>query len=211
MPAPTSPSPKQFLFAAHRQWRDLVQRCVFRLERERRAQMIAVVALVVVCTSVFAESVTTARSEQQRWSSNISVVVLTADLPANGVLTADNTKQISLPRALLTEDALTALPSQSRTRIALTANTPLSKSLVIPSSESITIPDGWRVIALPQDITTPHLVPGDAVDVVIGESVVATACLVISLKPLSLALPATVIPAVTAASRVGEVFIAAQK
>ena len=73
------------------------------------------------------------------------------------------------------------------------------------------IPEGWRIIALPQDITTPHLLPGDAVDVVIGESVVATDCLVISLKPVSLALPATVIPAVTAASRVGEVFIAAQK
>lgn len=211
MPAPTSSSPKQFLVAARRQWRDLVHRCIFRLERERRSQMIVVIALIVACTSVFAESMTTARRQRQRWSSNVSVVVLTADVPANGVLTAANTKQISLPRALLTEDALTALPTQSRTRIALTANTPLSKSLVIPSSESITIPDGWRVIALPPDITTPHLLPGDVVDVVIGQTLVSTDCVVVSLKPLSLALPATVIPAVTAASRLGEVFIAAQK
>lgn len=210
MPATTSPSPKQFLIAARRQWRDLANSWMFRLQRERRVQTIAVVILAVSCTSVVAESIVTTRTQRDQWTSEVSVVVLTADVPANGTLTSTNTKLISLPRALIATDAMTSLPPHTRTRVALATNTPLSRSLVIPSSESITIPDGWRVIALPSDISTPALRPGDHVDVIIGETVVTADCVVISLKPLSVALPADVVPSVTAASRIGEVFIAAQ-
>lgn len=210
MPATTSPSPKQFLIAARRQWRDLANSWMFRLQRERRVQTIAVVILAVSCTSVVAESIVTTRTQRDQWTSEVSVVVLTADVPANGTLTSTNTKLISLPRALIATDAMTSLPPHTRTRIALTANTPLTQSLLIPESESIDIPNGWRVIALPQDVATPKLTPGDRVDVIIGKSVVSRECIVVSLSPLSLALPAAAVPSVTAASPLGEVFIAAQ-
>ena len=208
MSARTQSSPKQFLIAARRQSQDLIQRLVFRVERERRAQLIAVIALVIVCTSVFAESVTKARRERQQWSSNVSVVVLTTDIPANGTLTSANTKIISLPRALITTDALTSLSPHTRTRIALTANTPLSKSLVIPTSESITVPDGWRVIALPQDISAPPVTIGDKVDLIVGNSVVATDCILYSTSPYAVAVPLDVATSIAAAARLGELSIA---
>ena len=210
MPAPTTSSPKQFFAAASQQLKDLVHHWTFRLQRERRIQTIAVVILAVSCTSVVAESIVTTRTQRDQWTSEVSVVVLTADVPANGTLTSTNTKLISLPRALIATDAMTSLPPHTRTRIALTANTPLTQSLLIPESESIDIPNGWRVIALPQDVATPKLTPGDRVDVIIGKSVVSRECIVVSLSPLSLALPAAAVPSVTAASPLGEVFIAAQ-
>jgi hypothetical protein len=207
---PTPRSTKQFFSVAARQWKDLVHRIVSLLERERRAQIIAVIALSVICTSVVAESVLATRTKRQKWASTVSVVVLTSDVAANSLLTSANTQQVTLPLAVISSDALSSLPNNTRTRVALTANTPLTQSLVIPSSDAIQIPSGWRVIALPQDITTPHLDPGDQVDVIIGESVVSPDSVVISLKPLSIAVPAEVVPTVTAASRVGEVFIASR-
>lgn len=201
-------SPQQFFVAASRQWKDLMHRWVFRLQRERRVQTIAVLLLVVTCTSVFAESVTKAHSERQRWSSNISVVVLTADIPANETLTSANTKLISLPRALIASDALTSLPPHTRTRLALTANTPLSASLVIPASESIDVPQGWRVIALPQDISAPPVTIGDKVDLIVGNTVVASDCILYSTSPYAVAVPLDVASSVAAAARLGEISIA---
>ena len=208
MPTNTSPSPKQFLIAARRQWRDLANSWMFRLQRERRVQTIAVVILAVSCTSVVAESIVTTRTQRDQWTSNVSVVVLTANVPANGTLTSANTKLISLPRALIATDALTSLPPHTRTRVALATNTPLSTSLVIPSSESITIPDGWRVIALPQDVSAPPVAIGDKVDLIVGNDVVASDCILYSTSPFAVAVPLGVASAVATAARLGEISIA---
>lgn len=211
MPVLPKTSLKTFLVSAAQQWRQLLHWCVSQLERERRSQIVVALLVSVVCAGVFAESVVTTRTQRNKWSTNASVVVATTDIAANELLTADNTQLVTLPLALIAADALREVPPHTRTRIALTANTPLTESLVVPSSESLAIPSGWRVIALPSDITTPALLPGDRVDIVIGTSVASPDCMVVSLSPLTIALPADVIPTVTAASRVGEVFIAARK
>jgi Flp pilus assembly protein CpaB len=209
--APTARSTKQFFSNAARQWRDLVHRSISALERQRRVQIVVSIVVSVLCTSVFAESVVTARTQRDKWSSTVSVLVLTSDVAPNEYLTVANTKMVTLPEALIPTDALTTLPVRRQIRVALTANTPLSQSLLIPSSESIAIPVGWRIIALPPDIITPQLTPGDNVDVIIGNEVIAADSVVIALKPFTLALPAEAIPAVTVATRVGDVFIAAQR
>jgi hypothetical protein len=209
--APTPRSTKQFLSTAARQWRELVHRAISALEQQRRVQIVVALSVSVICASVLAESVTAARAEREKWLSDVSVIVLSTDVVANTLLTKANTKITTMPLALIPTDALHALPPDTRTRLTLSANTPLSSSLVIPSSESIAIPSKWRVIALPHDTPTPRLTPGDRVDVIIGNTVSTQDSIVISLKPLTLALPAQVIPAVTAGMRVGDVFIAAQK
>ena len=208
---PTPRSTKQFFSTAARQWRDLVGRIISALERKRKVQIVVAIAISIVCASVVAESISTARSQRTKWSSNVSVVVLTKNVTANERLTSDNTKIVTLPEAVVASDALTALPARATTRVALTANTPLSQSLLVPTSESIDIPSGWRIIALPPDIVTPPLSTGDTVDVITGNTVIAQGSVVTSVKPLALALPAEALPAFTAASRVGDVFIAAQQ
>ena len=208
---PTPRTTKQFFSTAARQWRDLVDRIISALERKRKAQFVVAIAISIVCASVVVESMTTARSQRKKWSSNVSVVVLTKNVTANEPLTSDNTKIVALPIAIVATDALTALPARATTRVALTANTPLSHSLLVPTSESVDIPAGWRIIALPPDIVTPPLSTGDTVDVITGNTVIAQGSVVTSVKPLALALPAEALPAFTAASRVGDVFIAAQQ
>jgi Flp pilus assembly protein CpaB len=208
---PTSRSTKQFFSTAVRQWRDLVYRILSALERKRKVQFVVAVALSIVCASVVAESVTTVHSQRKKWSSNVSVVVLTKNVTANERLTSDNTKIVALPTAIVATDALTALPARATTRVALTANTPLSQSLLVPTSESVDIPAGWRIIALPPDIIAPPLAPGDNVDIITGNTVLARDSVVVSLNPLTLALPADVLPSITTAARVGDVFIATHR
>lgn len=201
---------KQFFSAAASQWRELLHRVVSAIEKKRRAQFVVVAVFSVICTSVFAEATVTARTQRQTWTSTVSVLVLTEDVEAKSLLTSTNTQLVTLPTAVIPADVLTSLPARTHTRVALTANTPLTQSLVIPSAESIQIPNGWRVIALPQDIATPLLTPGDQVDVIIGESVASPDSVVISLKPFSIAVPAELVPTVSSASRLGEVFIASK-
>lgn len=207
----TSHSTKQFFSTAARQWRDLSHRSISALEKKRRVQIGVAIAVSFVCASVTAESLLTARSQRTKWSSKVSVVVLTKNVAAHQQLTSANTKIVTLPQAVVSSDAVTALPAHATTRVALTANTPLSQSLLVPTSESIDIPPGWRIIALPPDIVTPPLSTGDTVDVITGDTVIARDSVVVSSKPLTLALPAEALPAFTAASRVGDVFIAAQQ
>ena len=202
---------RQFLQAAGQQFSTMVHRCVSLLERERRAQLTVVVAVSLVIAAVVTESVMSTRHERRRWTSEVSVVVLTASVRAGERLGVANTTTVSVPRALLADDALLTLPPRTHARIALGANTALTSSLTIPAAEAVVIPVGWRVIALPPDITTPQLTPGDRVDIIIGDTVITTDSIVVSIAPFTLALPAEVIPSVTVATRVGDVFIAAQK
>ena len=109
---PTSRSTKQFFSTAARQWRDLSHRSISALEKKRRVQIGVAIAVSIVCASAIAESITTARSQRTKWSSNVSVVVLTNNVTANERLTSNNTKIVALPRAVIASDVLTALPSR---------------------------------------------------------------------------------------------------
>ena len=143
----TSRSTKQFFSTAARQWRELTHRSVSALEKQRRVQIVVVVVVSFLCTSVFAESIMSARTQRKKWSSEISVLVLTRDVAANTVLTSSNTQELRLPMALTSVDAIHVVRKNMRTRVALTANTPLTQSLLIPDSEFIDVPTGWRIVA----------------------------------------------------------------
>jgi Flp pilus assembly protein CpaB len=209
MPVPSKTSLKTFLISAARQWRQLLHSCVSQLERERRAQVATIAVISVLTAGFVAESVVATRRERNSWSHLAAVLVLTAPVRAGDELTAQNTTTVELPHALIAVDALYTIAPNTRSRIALAANTPLTRSLTIPSSDAVVIPEGWRVIALPSDVVAPVVQPGDAIDLIVGSTVVATNSVVVSASPLTVAVPADVVPAITRGARVGDVSVAA--
>ncbi len=200
---------KQFFATAGQQFSTLVHRVISLLERERRAQVATIAVLSVLTAGFVAESVVATRRERNSWSRLAAVLVLTAPVRAGDELTAQNTTTVELPHALIAVDALYTIAPNTRSRIALAANTPLTRSLTIPSSDAVVIPEGWRVIALPSDVVAPVVQPGDAIDLIVGSTVVATNSVVVSVSPLTVAVPADVVPAITRGARVGDVSVAA--
>ena len=202
---------KQFFVSAGQQFSSLVHRIISLLERERRAQVVTIVVISVLTAGIVAESVVTTRRERNSWSTSASVFVVTAPVRAGDELTADNTTTVALPEAFIAADALRTLTPNTRSRIALAANTPLTRSLTIPSSDAVVIPDGWRVIALPAEVAAPVVQPGDLIDLIVGATVVAANSVVVSVSPLTVAIPADVVPAIASGARVGDVSVAASR
>lgn len=200
---------RQFFQAAGQQFTTAVHRVVSLLERERRAQLIVVLAVSLVIAAVVAESVMSTRRARERWTSNVTVVVLTSSVRAGERLTVNNTTIVSVPRALLADDALRTLPPGTHTRIALSANTALTASVTVPAPEAVVIPAGWRVVALPTDVATPVVHSGDRVDLIVGNVVASVNSVVVSLSPLTVAVPSTLAPTIASAARLGEVSVAA--
>lgn len=203
-------SPRRFLSAAAQQFASLVRHTLVGLERKRRSQLIAVVAVSVVCAAIVAEATVSARHSRQSWSVDVPVLVATTDIDKGDVLTPLNSHMQNMPRAVIPADALTSRPHRATTRVALQANTLLSGSVIVPAREAVTVPDGWRVVALPGDTFPPDLVPGDRVDIVVGTSVVAVDCVVLNTEPLSVAVPPDAVPAVAAGARLDDISVVAR-
>ena len=202
---------KQFFVTAGQQFSALVHRIISLLERERSAQVVTIVVISVLTAGFVAESVVTTRRERNSWSTSATVLVVTASVRAGDELTADNTTTVALPEAFIAVDALRTLTPNTRSRIALATNTPLTRSLTIPSSDAVVIPRGWRVIALPADVAAPVVQPGDLIDLIVGATVVAANCVVVSVSPLTVAIPADVVPTIASGARVGDVSVAASR
>jgi Flp pilus assembly protein CpaB len=202
---------KQFFATAGQQFSTLVHRIILLLERERRAQVVTIVVISVLTAGFIAESVVTTRRERNSWSTSATVLVVTTPIRAGDELTADNTAGVALPEAFIAVDALRTLTPNTRSRIALAANTPLTRSLTIPSSDAVVIPDGWRVIALPADVAAPVVQPGDLIDLIVGATVVAANSVVVSVSPLTVAIPADAVPTIASGARVGDVSVAASR
>ncbi|MSZ16470.1 MAG: hypothetical protein F2618_02255, partial [Actinobacteria bacterium] len=117
---------KQFFATAGQQFSTLVHRIISLLERERRAQVVTIVVISVLTAGFVAESVAATRRERNSWSTSATVLVVTAPVRAGDELTADNTTTVALPEALIAVDALRTLTPNTRSRIALAANTPLT-------------------------------------------------------------------------------------
>lgn len=186
-----------------------MHRCARALERERRAQVTAVVVVSLVCALVITSSVASARRDRLAWSRHVGVTALTADVAAGDPVTAANTERIALPQALVAVDAVHTLPAGHRARVAMRARTPLSMSLLVPSPDAVTVPAGWRVIAMPGDLVMPAVTPGDRVDLVVGTNVVSSGALVVSTDPASIAVPANMVAPIAAAARLAELVVAA--
>jgi len=196
-----------FLRAARTQFTSLLNALIRALQIQRRAQLIAVLIVSAVIGFFVAHTVHATRATQHQWASHISVLVTSRNLAAGESLTIDNTSRVDLPIAIQPLDALTALPANTRTRIALSSHTALSTSLIIGDNARIQIPTGWRGVAMPTDLVAPTVIAGDHVDVVSADTVIAAGALVIEVSPsngITIAVPAELAAIVATASRAGD-------
>lgn len=200
-----------FLRAAASQFASLVNITISALQVKRRAQLVAVVLFAFVIAVVLMSAVRSARSHQQRWASHRAVLVAVRPIATGEEFTIENTKQIDLPLAVLPIDALSKMQPGDTARIALQPQTAITAAMVVPANDSVQIPDGWRIVALPNDMPTPPLHLRDAVDVVAGESVIAAGVVVASLSPLTIAVPAEVAPTVASVVHIGEASLVATR
>ena len=198
---------RQFLHAAHTQWRALYSRLCSLLLTSRKAQTLSVFGISALCAVLVGVALLSASRAREQWTQSREVLIAAVDLTAGETLNNDNTQRISLPHAIVSSDALEELPENASVRLALRAHTVLSSSLITSHNDSAPIPTGWRIVALPQSLSTPPLVVGDAVEIVGGASVIATSALVASMDPLTVAVPQEVSAIVAAAARMGEISI----
>ena len=199
----------QFLTAARDQWRALIQRSHFLLVRKRRLQttLSCVVALVVALAT--GAMVSSARTHRDQWATSAPVLVATRDIPVGRPVTSANARIVRLPPAATPADAIHGLVRGASVRVAVTARTPLTRSILQVSDSPVELPAGWRTVAMPVDVAMPRLRPGDSVDVVAGSEIVATGGIVTGTKPVTIAVPADVAAVVAAAARMGEISLIA--
>lgn len=196
-----------FLRTALAQFTTLFNALIRALQIQRRAQLIAVLVVSVVIGFLVARTMHSTRATQHQWASQVSILVTSSNVAAGESLTNANTHRIALPLAIQPRDALTEIPANARTRIALTSRTALSTSMIIGDNARIQIPSGWRGVAMPADLVVPTVVAGDHVDVVTADTVIAAGALVIEVSPtngITIAVPAESAAVVATASRNGD-------
>ena len=196
-----------FLRTALAQFTTLLNVLIRALQIQRRAQLIAVLVASILIGFFVARTVHSTRTSQLQWTSQTSVLVTSRNLAAGESLTNANTHRVALPLAIQPHEALTKIPTDARTRIALSSRTALSTSMIILDNARIQIPSGWRGVAMPTDLVAPTVIVGDHVDVVSADAVIAAGALVIELSPnngITIAVPAESAAVVATASRNGD-------
>ena len=196
-----------FLRTALAQFTTLLNVLIRALQVQRRAQLIAVLIVSILIGFLVARTVRSTRATQHQWTSQVSILVTSRNVAVGESLTDANTHRVALPLAIQPPDALTKIPTNARTRIALSSRTALSTSLIIRDNARIQIPSGWRGVAMPTDLVAPTVIAGDHVDVVTADTVIAAGALVIEVSPtngITIAVPAESAAVVATASRNGD-------
>jgi Flp pilus assembly protein CpaB len=196
-----------FLRTAIAQFTTLLNVLIRALQIQRRAQLIAILVVSVVIGFLVARTVHATRTTQHQWASQVSVLVTSSNVAAGESLTNANTHRSALPLAIQPPDALTEIPTNARMRLALSARTALTASMIIRDNARIQIPTGWRGVAMPTDLVAPTVIAGDHVDVVTADTVIAAGALVIEVSPtngITIAVPAEFAAVVATASRNGD-------
>jgi Flp pilus assembly protein CpaB len=196
-----------FLRTALTQFTTLLNVLIRALQIQRRVQLIAVLVVSILIGFFVARTVHSTRATQQQWTSKVSILVTSRNLAAGESLTNENTQYVALPLAIQPHQALTKIPADARTRIALSSRTALSTSMIIRDNARIQIPSGWRGVAMPTDLVAPTVIAGDHVDVVTADTVIAAGALVIEVSPtngITIAVPAESAAVVATASRNGD-------
>ena len=193
-----------FLRAAAQQFSALTQRIISALQVKRSAQLVAVVALSLVTALLITHALRSATMHQKRWASHRTIIVVTSAIQEGDAFTAQNTRHLDLPMAITPNDALENFAAGDTARFTLQPNTALTAAMVSSAQETVTVPDGWRIVALPTDMPSPPLQLRDSVDVVAGQSVIAAGVIVVSLQPLTIAVPAEVAASVASVAQLGE-------
>ena len=193
-----------FLRAAAQQFSALTQRIISTLHVKRSAQLVAVLALSLVTTALITHAVRSASMHQKRWASHRTTLVVTSAIQEGDEFTAQNTRRLDLPLAITPENAVETFTPGDTARFALQPNTALTAVMVSSAQDTVTIPDGWRIVALPADMPSPPLQLRDSVDVVAGQAVIAAGVIVVSLQPLTIAVPAEAAASVASVAQLGE-------
>jgi Flp pilus assembly protein CpaB len=108
-----------------------------------------------------------AESSVKAWGERVPTVVMAVDAPAGHRLTAGDMRLVELPAVARPADAFSEAPVGAPLAAAVFAGEPLVAGRVAPDGVSplaATLPAGHRGVALPIDIATPHLEPGDVVE-----------------------------------------------
>jgi hypothetical protein len=193
-----------FLRAAAQQFSVLTQRIMSALHVKRTAQLAAVLLLSLCVAAFITHALRTAATQKNKWTSDREVLVVTTPLDEGDEFTSQNTRRLTLPPAITPDDALDTFVAGDTARVALQPNTPLTSALVSSAQDTVKVPDGWRIVALPADMPSPPLQLRDSVDVVAGQAVIAAGVLVVSLQPLTIAVPADVAASVASVAQLGE-------
>ena len=197
-----------FIRVAKQQLLQIVDSITTLLLRERRIQLVVVI-VVSIASGTLAYSVnSSAASERERWTSRYAVLVTATNISRGDVLTTSNTRVVQLPVATIADDALMSIPRGARARLTVAPNTPLTHSLIDDQDSTLSIPDGWRGVALPSDAIAPMVSVGDQVDVISHNDVISQNALVVELsdtRGITIAVPAADAPVVASAAQSGDV------
>ena len=201
---------RNFLHAAHTQFRQLVAVLIHMLHTKRTSQLVFVVSVSLIVGTLTGVITQQATTEKRQWASQVSVLVSTRALRAGESLTLANTHSVDLPEAIIADDAIADIPTNATTRIGIAANTPLSLSLISSDDAPLQLPEGWKGVALPVDLITPPVHVGDTVDVVARDVVIAAGALVAQIdqeRGITLAVPGEQAAMVATAAHLGEIGI----
>lgn len=193
-----------FLRTAGQQFSVLTQRLMSALHVKRSAQLGAALVLSLFVAVFITHALRTASAQQKKWTSDRAVLVVTSPLDEGDELTTQNTRRFNIPLAITPDDAIENFVAGDTARFALQPNTALTASMVSSAQETVAVPDGWRIVALPTDMPSPPLQLRDSVDVVAGQAVIAAGVIVVSLQPLTIAVPADLAASVASVAHLGE-------
>jgi len=184
-----------------------IERLITRLERRRGTQMVAVLTVSVGIGAFTAHLVGSAHAAREQWASEVPVLLAARTIDAGEEIDTDAVTSVSLPRALAAEDALSALPSGARLAVNVAPRTMITDGLL--AKDVAVVPEGWRTVAIPDDVVAPPLSVGQGVDVVANGLSLAEGAVVASLDPLTVAVDPAAAAVVAAASRAGDVSLVA--
>ena len=193
-----------FLRAATQQLSALVHSTITALQVKRTAQLVAVLGLSLFCAVLITHAVRSVSMHQKKWASQRTVLVVTSAIKEGDEFTSQNTRQRDIPVAVTPDDAVQTITPGDTARFALQPNTAVTMSMLLSAQDTVAIPSGWRIVALPAHMPSPPLQLRDTVDVVAGEAVIAAGVIVASLKPMTIAVPADVAALVASVTQMGE-------
>ncbi|MFM8625487.1 MAG: hypothetical protein ACKOCC_00870 [Actinomycetota bacterium] len=184
-----------------------IERLITLLERRRGTQLVAVLTVSIGIGAFTAHLVGSARAAREQWATEIPALLAVRSIGADEEIDAGAVISVSLPRALAAEDALSALPSGARLAVDVAPRTVITDGLL--AKDVAVVPEGWRTVAIPDDVVAPPLSVGQSVDVVANGLSLAEGAVVASLDPLTVAVDPGAAAVVAAASRTGDVSLVA--
>lgn len=139
------------------------------------------------------------------WERLHDVLVATSDISPGEALTADNTSRVSAPQAITPRDALVALESDEIASTLIVEGQVISK-LNVGSTTSL-VPEGWKTVALPDEVMLPLSSVGAKLDVVVEARVVVSNAILIGVatdsQNAAIAVPEQHAPSVAIAAQQG--------